>query len=182
MQSNYHKFILWHARRAVDQLGLTGVAGLGLLVFCGMYYLAGLRPLQTEVKMLQRERAATQSAVLAGHQAQPVAVDQLQSFYAAFPNIDTAPDLLASVHSNALAQGLVLDQGEYNLVRKQDEKLVRYGVVLPIKGDYVQVRKFLSRILADFPNISLDGVDFQRQNINETMIEAQVRMTLFMVN
>jgi hypothetical protein len=46
----------------------------------------------------------------------------------------------------------------------------------------MRMRKFLSKALADIPNISLDSVEFQRQKISDTTLEAQVKMTLFLLD
>lgn len=181
MQSKYVKFINWHMRRSLDQIGLAGVVGLGLLVFSGMYFFSALLPAKHEVQLSQRELDAMPVVPMESQKKQQ-SVDQLQVFYATFPSVNAAPDALARLNEEALANGVILDQGEYTLVRNEADKLVRYGVSLPIKGDYVSVRKFLSKTLADIPYIALDSVEFQRPNIGDTTLEAQVRMTFFLVD
>lgn len=171
----------WHARRALERLGLVGVAGLGLLAFCAMYYFSAYVPARHEVRLLQRDLEVERSASLAVKEV-PSPAKQLQQFYESFPNEDTAPDAIARLNEVALANGVALEQGEYNLVRKEGEKLAQYGVVLPVKGDYIHLRKFIFQSLAAMPNLALNGVEFQRQKISETTLEARVKMTVFLVS
>lgn len=51
---------------------------------------------------------------------------------------------------------------------------------MQIKGDYLQLRKFLSQSPTDLHCLVLDCVEFHRQKINDTVLEAQVKMTLFL--
>lgn len=182
MQSSYVKYLVWNLRRSLERLGLFGVVGLGLLAFCGMYFFSTLLPEQNKVKLLQREFNAMQTSHAANtKERQPD--DQLKTFYEFFPSVNTAPDtLLMRLHEEALANDVTLDQGEYRLVRNEGDKLVHYGVVLPIKGDYLHIRKFLSQLLADIPYVALDSVEFQRQKITDATLEAQVKMTFFLVD
>ena len=158
-----------------------GVVGLGLLSFCGMYYFLALFPAQHEAQSLRRELEAIRASASISQKSQRPE-DQLRTFYAAFPGIEKAPDALARLNEVALATGVTLDQGEYTLMRKDGERLVRHGVTLPIKGDYIKVRKFLSAVLVDIPYASLDGVEFQRQKISDMTLDVQVKMTLFFVD
>lgn len=181
MQSASLKYLFWYLRRSLERLGLLGVAGLGLLAFCGMFYFSTLLPEQNEVELLQREFDALQASPAAKKVEQPG--DQLKTFYEFFPSVSSVPDtLLVKLHEEASANGVMLDQGEYRVERNEGDRLVRYGVVLPIKGDYLHIRQFLSQTLADIPYASLDSVDFQRQKITDAMLEAQVKMTFFMID
>lgn len=182
MQNNFLKLFVWHARRTVEQLGLPGITGLGLLAFCAMFYVASEIPLRKEVQALQHEAVALQTRsrpTLEQVRQQPNR--QLEAFYESFPSVKAAPDSLRQLHQTALEQGVTLEQGEYHLVRSGSEKLVRYDISLPVKADYMHLRKFLSRLLADMPHVTLDSVDFQRHKISDTMLDAQVKLTLFLV-
>jgi hypothetical protein len=182
MRSASLKYLVWHLRRSLEHLGLFGVGGLGLLAFCGMYYFSTLLPEQNGVKSLQREFDATQASA-AANQRELQPADQLKTFYEFFPSVNTAPDtLLAKLHEVAFANGVTLDQGEYRVERNEGDKLVRYSVALPIRGEYFAVRKFLSQSLKDVPYVSLDRVEFQRQKITDATLDAQVKMTFFLID
>lgn len=182
MQNNFPKLFVWHIRRTVEQLGLTGIAGLSLLAFCAMFYVANEVPLREEVQALQHEAVAMQARSRpTPEQVRQQPNRQLEAFYESFPAVKTAPDSLGLLHQTALEQGVTLEQGEYHLVRNGADKLVRYEISLPVKSDYMHLRKFLSRLLVDMPHATLDSMDFQRQKISDTMLDAQVKLTLFLV-
>jgi hypothetical protein len=181
MQSASLKYLVWQLRRLLERLGLFGVVGLGVLAFCAMLYFSTVLPEQKEVKLLQRELSAI--PVPPSEKKELMPRDQLKAFYEFFPSANTAPDtLLAKLHEEAFASGVELDQGEYRVERNEGDRLLRYGVVLPIRGEYLPIRKFLSQSLADIPYASLDKVEFQRQKITDATLEAQVRMTFFLVD
>jgi len=180
MSRRFPKLLAWHTRRTVEQLGLPGVVGLVLLAFCAMFYFSAAVPVGKELRSLESE--AVQSDVRrTSTQARQQPDRQLEAFYESFPKVVAAPDALGRLHEAAVAQGVTLEQGEYHLVRNGADKLVRYEMVLPIKGDYMRLRRFLSQALADMPYVALGGVEFQRHKISDTTLEAQVKMTLFLV-
>lgn len=182
MQNNFPKLFVWHTRRTVEQLGLPGIAGLGLLIFCAMFYVANEVPLRKEVQSLQHEAVVMQArSKPTPEQVRQQPNRQLEAFYESFPAVKAAPDSLGLLRQTALEQGVALEQGEYHLVRNGSDKLVRYEISLPVKADYMHLRKFLSRLLADMPRVTLESVDFQRQKISDTMLDAQVKLTLFLV-
>jgi hypothetical protein len=181
MRSISLRYLVWFSRRSLERLGLFGVVGLGILAFCGMYLFSTILPERNESRVLQREFDELK-AFKGSNRKEQLPAYQLQSFYETFPSVNTAADVFARLHREAKADGVDLDQGDYRLVRNEGSRLVRYGVTLPIKGDYMRMRKFLSKALADIPNISLDSVEFQRQKISDTTLEAQVKMTLFLLD
>jgi hypothetical protein len=107
-------------------------------------------------------------------------VRQLAEFYRFFPKSSQAPDDLAKLHALAAVHGVQLDQGTYRLLRDRVGKLSMYEIALPVKGDYSQLRKFMSQALTEIPYLSLDSVSFQRQKAGDTMLESQIKFTLFL--
>lgn len=182
MQTEFYKFLLWHTRRALSRLGFAGVAGLGLLVFAALFYIFSSLPISKEVQALKQEASAKQ--VRSQTDVEQTALQpgaQLEKFYQSFPGAKTVPDTLQKVYRIAAAQEIELDEGDYNLVRNDDDKIARYEMSFPVKGDYMHLRKFLARLLVDIPNASLDSVDFQRQKIGDTMVDAQIKITLYLL-
>ncbi len=47
-----------------------------------------------------------------------------------------------------------------------------------MRGSYPQVRGFLAAVLKDMPTTSVDGLRFERKRAPETLLDAQVRVTL----
>lgn len=178
MNPLFPQSLAWHARRTLEQVGLPGIAGLGVLAFCVTFTFSTVIPMGNELRSLN---AATAVKRVTKNADQMTPDRQLTAFYQSFPTVTNASDALDKLHEAAVNQGVALEQGEYHLVRHGTDKLARYEIVLPIKSDYLHLRRFLSQALADMPYLSLDSVEFQRQKISDTVLDAQVKMTLFLV-
>ena len=88
--------------------------------------------------------------------------------------------MLRKLHRAARDQGLTLDQAEYRPLSEPEGNLTRYQIVLPAKGTYPEVRRFLVQAAGDVPGLAVDGVSFQRQQIGDAAVEAQIKLTLFL--
>ena len=91
-----------------------------------------------------------------------------------------APDVVRELHAHAQSAGLLLERGEYLPVQEASTKLVRYQIVLPVKGSYPQVRSFLASAMRDMPELALDGIGFQREKGASAQLEVQLRFTAFL--
>ncbi len=175
--------IAWRARHAVDDFGWPGIAAGLLFASCAAFGYFVIRPVQAHIHTLQSDAASLRKqtrATLATEHKTLSPADQLAAFYRFFPQQDTAFDWMAKLYNAAEQQNLSLEQGEYKLARDHDGKLIRYDIVLPVKGGYVQIRKFIAQAMADVPSLSLDGIAFVRQKVEETAVDAQIRFTLYL--
>jgi hypothetical protein len=74
----------------------------------------------------------------------------------------------------------VLDQAEYRPLPDPEGRLTRYQILLPAKGTYPEVRRFLVQAGSEIPGLAVDGISFQRQQIGDSALEAQIKLTLFL--
>ena len=72
-----------------------------------------------------------------------------------------------------------LKQAEYHLDEKSKPRL-EYGMYFPVQGGYANIRQFVFRVLADHSAIALDQINFQRDKVNDSILKAEVRLTLFL--
>jgi Tfp pilus assembly protein PilO len=105
---------------------------------------------------------------------------ELDTFYSALARPADAADLLRRMHRAAREQGLTLDQANYRPVADTEGKFTRYQILLPAKGSYPEIRRFLVQVSADMPGLAVDSVNFQRQQVGDTQVDAQIRLTLFL--
>lgn len=91
------------------------------------------------------------------------------------------PDLIAGIYECSRNYGLMVEQGSYRLLQESPaESLIRYEITLPVKGDYSAIRGFISQVLIELPTLSLDAISLNRANSGDPMIEAELRMTLYL--
>jgi hypothetical protein len=161
-------------RRLAASLGLAGVLGIGVLLFCASFYASTLLP-------AQRELAARQSAVAgASFVAQPVAhsADPLVELYSRFPPMETLTSHVERLHRLGRAAGLQLQQADYRL-EVPSAGLIAYRVSLPARGEYRALRQFMGLVLKEMPVTAVDRMRFERRKPGDAQLEAHIQLTLY---
>lgn len=179
--------LIWSLRRVLLVLGRAGVLGLMLLLGVSVFHWRVLVQERSGLIALQME-SATLAARLARQRLQPVvasSAEQLAQFYRDLPEVSGAvlAQALAKLYAVANAQGLVLEQGSYRLASEASEAfepLVRFDIVLPVKGGYPQLRRFMTKSLHDNALLALESVSFSRQTIGDASVDAQLRFSLYL--
>jgi Tfp pilus assembly protein PilO len=170
---------LRRATRDLDGAALTTVVLAALAL--GLYIFA-VRPLVPQAQSL-RDRVArleSQAGSRRGDAAPAQPASQLAVFYQQLPPVTQAPQVVQRLHRHARSAGLQLQSGEYRPLPDPSARLVRYQIVLPVKGSYPQVRHFLAGAMGDMPELALDGVAFQRDEGGSGELEVQLRFTAFL--
>ena len=162
----------------LNALGLPGVIGIGVLIFCIPFYVSAVGPMERE---LLAQHAAGER-LNARTPFQPVSsggrAEELRRFYGLFPPLGNLPDQLERVYGFARTANLDLLQGEYRLETPR-VGMPAYRITLPVRGTSAQIRQFVGTTLKDMPAASLDAVRFERKRIGDPQLEAQVRMTVY---
>ncbi len=171
-------------RRLRDELGVAGLVALGLLAGAVLFLLFVLRPLEARNELLARQLAGVVSPGSATDErlvraAAPAA--RLAAFYQFFEAKQETTDRLAELYGIGKAAGVELRSAEYRL-QKTGTRIERYEIALPLTGSYAQVRAFLENALIAIPALSLDRVKFHRKRPDDTLVEAEVRLTLYLAN
>lgn len=168
----------------VQRIGIPGAAGIALAVLTIGFVAGALLPAQQQLEQSRGAVAAAAQRRQEGRIAPPPrpqsAAEQLQSFYGMFPAETAAADWLQKVYDAAAQHNLSLPRGEYGLTVDAKAGLARYHITLPVQGSYEQLRGFVAAALEAVPTLSLDDIDFQRQTVGETQVNAKVRMSLFL--
>lgn len=174
---------LWIFSQGMKNLGIPGMAGVILLV-CSLagYFSFSFwekarldtlsRDVVTETKRLEMSRM--NSGVDA---SSPGA--QLHAFYGFFPVRQKVPELLKTIYAAAHDESVGLAQGEYKFIPGKSGRIVSYQVNLPVKGNYVQIRKFIVKVLNSLPSAALEGITFKRESISRGDLEAKIRFLIF---
>jgi Tfp pilus assembly protein PilO len=165
------------------QLGWPGMVGLGLAVFVGAFYFSTLLPLQAQLEELQKQNVKERlhgAAKTRESEYSNAPRDTLSAFYGYFPQPTALPDLLDKVFAAAKAQGLELKHGEYRAVNDKVSGMTQFQISLPVRGSYPQIRGFVDRTLSDVPTLSLQGIQFDRQKVGETAVDAKVSLDVYL--
>lgn len=197
VQSAMQKVALWRgapapawgsprstARRWLRILGRPGVLGIGILAAFPPFYLTAIVPAQQRLEAAQRSTLSLHEQVRhASHSPDGMRgspAEQLAEFYRIFPAERQLPQWLKKLFALADRNGLSLQEGEYKAVRDKVGRLMRFQMVLPVKGGYPQIRGFLAALSTEIPIIALENVQFSRQHVADSAVEARIRLTLFL--
>jgi len=173
------KRLAWYFTIARRELGLAGIAGAALLVVAVVFYLTALAPLEAKVAAYKDSKDAVIAEVRERVAATAVPASELQAFYEFFREDPNFQDRLAMLQAAAETAGINLRRTEYRLADRSAGQLKEYELILPVSGSYPGIRHFLMLLLKNVPTASIDYVNFQRRRVNESAVEAEIRITLF---
>lgn len=166
------------------QLTWPWLAALALLAACAGFYLSVVMParhalgeLKTQLSTMQQDEERLKQESQGAARTAPAG--QLEAFYQNFPAENVVPESLDKMIKLAQAKGLNPKQAEYRIIKNNPGELLSYQITLPIKGAYPKIMAFIFELLPTIPNLSLDNVSFQRQKIGDNVIEATLKMTLY---
>lgn len=175
--------LVWHLNRLGRSLNWPSLLALGLLAVEAGFYFSTVVPVLDERARLRARILAQHDSADRASQPAPVNTDprvDLAKFYAALAQPSNTPDLLRRLHLRAHDQGLSVQQAEYHPVPDPEGKFLRYQIVLPVKGTYPEIRRFLAEASRELPGLAVDSINFQRQHIGDPIVEAQIKLTLFL--
>lgn len=164
-------------RAAVHRLGRVGGLGLALLAGAAAFYFSAVRPAQDELAALELRRSQVEKH---GRPLAPAVVttQQIDRFIGFFPGFESTPGWLRTVYAVAEREQLELRQGSYKLSEDPALGLAYYRILLPIRGGYPQIRRFIAGVLDEVPALALEGIVFQREKVGDGTVEAKVALTL----
>jgi hypothetical protein len=163
-------------RAAVHRLGRVGGLGLALLAGTAVFHFSAVRPVQDELATLERRAA---DAGKRGPAAPAAATsDEIERFIGFFPEFESTPRWLRTIYAVADREKLELAHGSYKLSEDQVLGLAYYRILLPIRGGYPQIRRFVAGVLDEVPALALEGIVLQREKVGDSMIDARLTLTL----
>jgi len=176
--------VRWTSRRWLRHMGWPGVLAIGILAMCPALYFSAIRPEQVRLESARHSAAKLHEQLALGGKSlngtKLSQEDQLAEFYRRFPVEGCSPQWLEKLVALASNRGLSLNDGEYKATRGNVGKLVRYQMTLPVKGEYPQIRKFLTDLPGALPAVALENVHFERQKVADPNVEAKIKLVLYL--
>lgn len=193
-QFNLH-YWLWQLRQIVKNLGLFGLLGLAIVLGCGLFYAGKIIPIND--KILQHNKSIQQVklnntqqknlSIPINNVPQQITNDDITKFYARFPNGASLPKWLSLINETAIKHGLLLNRGDYKLtqikstqIKSNPDQLSRYEIVLPVTGQYSQIRQFIAQVLYQMPALALSEMQIKRENTLRPTVEARLAFVLML--
>jgi Tfp pilus assembly protein PilO len=159
----------------LQRLGIPGVMGAGLLLFCLSLYLGTISPDQEALETLHQEETKL-SAFL---QAPEEGKTKPSATAGALPPVTAAAELPEKLNTLADKSQLAMERVSYRLTHESG--LYRYEVSIQLKASYPTLRCFLKEALALSPVSTLDELSLRRANAMAPTVEAGIRLTYYFV-
>lgn len=167
----------------LQRLGWPLLAGTGLLLLV-LLYGASLVPQWQQVNALRDQHAQLAEQVRqlkrGERQVAVQAADPLQDLHRQLPAQPQATEAIERLYALARAEKITLARGEYALGVDPKTRLARYQILLPLRGSYPQIRRFLHALLSQMPALVLEDIDLQRKRIGDSELTGRIRMTLYL--
>lgn len=168
----------------VRQFGVVGLAGAALLLLALLYGVGVVLP-QWQYLQGQQLRSAEAQAQVQQFKRGDLKLPQvpqreLEDFHKQLPAQPQATVAIDRIYSLAKAERISLARGEYALGVDPKTQLARYQILLPVRGSYPQIRRFVHALLGQLPALVLEDVDLQRKKIGDSELTGRLRMTLYL--
>ena len=174
----------WVASQWLRTVGISGLAGLVLVMLAFAVFIGLALPAKEKLIRTKSESENLQNHIrkeLDNPVDQlPSAGSNLSTFYQSLPPEQNAVKQLEKIYSAADRESLHLTKGEYKFTREKSGNLGRYQVTLPVTGNYIQIRKFIAKVMNSETSVALDGVSFRRESVGGTDLEAKIQFSLFL--
>jgi len=181
--------VYWLALRFAKQLGLLGLAGLGLflcsLIFLGVKYFPSKQTLAFAQEQLIKIQLENKTLPIAKVESPQDSKAEFSDFYASFPNKSQLSKALKVIQQTATKHKLALNRGDYKITLSNAQSagikdIERYEIQLPMSGTYTQMRVFVDEIMQQLPTLALTDLQFKRESIANSTVEARLIFTYFL--
>lgn len=109
---------------------------------------------------------------------EPDARARLRAFNEHLPEHDEIPAALQDLIALAEANGLTLARGNYRPQLEAQGSYLRYRMTLPVIGQADAVQRFMMAALREQQTLSLESVQFKRERIDTSVVEARIQWAL----
>ena len=166
-------------KQLVERIGMAGIAAIGLLAAALFFSNFMVKPLE------QKNLSLTEAATRQGRKADSAqSGEKVAAVYEYLRKEEDTTDWLAKLHGIGAATGLQLRSASYKMLPAEG-RIERYEIVLPVSGNYKQIRDFLKRARAEIPVMSVDQLTLKRDDRKgatpQASLQVEMRLTLHMV-
>ena len=157
----------------LGRLGIPGVAGIGLLLFCISFYVSTLLPAESALAKLRNEEARLATQVATGTVRKPDSSRPVLTL----PRASTVPDLLDRLDAAGGGAGIMFDRLSYRM--SEEDGMRRYQVTLPLRGEYPTIRAFLRTVMTLSEVVTLDDIELHRANAADPKIDVLASVSFY---
>ncbi len=175
------------ARLALTRFGWINNIACALIVIGICAWVWGIPYLRAQTNapmraLEQAQKSLSSSDNHATEAAHSLPEERLAAFYDVLGDKRYIEQQVKTLFAVAAKSGLVLNQGEYKASFEKGSHSTSYQMILPVKGQYQAIRKFCELTLLAIPFASLDEINFKRDDITSSTLEAKLHFTLYLAD
>jgi Tfp pilus assembly protein PilO len=196
MNNSKLDYAYWYLSFYAKKIGAWGLIGLGIIILSLFFYTKETHKIDALIKETQatKDKFVAKDKLLANFngkhddivESKPQTnLEEVNRFYRIFPKAVDLPQALATIYQVANKQRLALNSGDYKFNKVKDsntsyeKKLTKYEIVLPIKGQYLQIQRFISDVLQKLPALALLDMQVRRENSMNQNVDARLVFVIF---
>jgi len=164
-------------RRVFGWPGLAGAAVLAaaVAVWCARPAVdSDTLELRDSARLARAEKALDRARVAhASSDAQ-----RLDTLPELFPPFAQSGNDIATILAQAHAANVTLGSAQYQIGGDRTGRFTNYQVLLPVKDQYVAIRRFVALVLNSVPNAALQEIHVERPAVSGDVLEARIRFDL----
>jgi hypothetical protein len=171
--------VKWAARGFGRRFGWPGWLILASLLVASLAWVVEQR--QTTFLSGAKDRQTQQRPAPAVY-ASPVQTNgatHIQAFDDFLLPHDEIPSAIQELLRVAGEQKLIALKGEYRATIESQGEFMRYRMLIPVKGDAQAIRRFMQAAMLSQKALALESIQFKRDRIDSTEIEAKINWVLF---
>lgn len=104
---------------------------------------------------------------------------RLKAFEDVLPAYEAIPGIVAKLLEQASQQKLQIMRGEYKPQMNNHGQFLRYQMTLPVKGNAQAIHRFMALALKNEATLALESVEFKREQLESSEVEAHIQWLLF---
>lgn len=110
---------------------------------------------------------------------QPAATANYHAYRAALADSEEVLPAIQRILDSAQGHRLQATRAEYQRSRDVAAQAEAVQMIVPVRGRYADVRRWIEEILAEHPSLAVNEVGFRREDIASSQIEARVRLSFW---
>lgn len=168
-------------RAWIERLGWPAWIGVAAAAAAAVLWLGVLPGLHRATAALNAEVDAARARLAAGQAPATSAApaDPAAALVAQLPGPDALPAFIEQLHLLAAQSGLQLERAEYRAQAQGSARWQRQQVVLPVRGSYPQLRRWLDAVLARHPSATLDEFTVRREGERGASVDSRVQLSFY---
>ena len=185
--------VLWEARRGIRKLtrymGYLGWVSLFFLVLALVAWLLNRHQLvqanELQARQSEHRNSQLQGTIVAKNiknidiKNDSKILGDLKSFEDFLMPHEDIPVVVQDLLRMAEDQKLTVQKGEYRVQRDITGGFIRYRMSLPVKGAAATIHRYIEAALRAQKTLALESVQFKRDRIESTDIEARMQWVVF---